>query len=259
MDAAPDTARTAALLADATRMSFLDELAARGPQSIGALARLGGVSASVASQHVARLAAGGLVTVTPVGRMRVVAIASAEVADALEALSRIAPPKKVQSLREVRRAEAFRVARSCYDHLAGRLGVDLLEAMRECGWLLPAGSEAAGFLGLLDLSAEGEKACSALGLDAAPLRRVRRAFARGCLDCTERRPHLGGALGALMLSTLLARGWLVPGQGRALRLAEEGRRALALWLGREPVMPYASQATVGVRKGRTGTGGSASG
>jgi DNA-binding transcriptional ArsR family regulator len=232
MNADPDVAKTGALLADPTRMAFLDDIAARGPQSIGALARMAGVSPSVASQHVARLAAGGLVRVRPLGRMRLVSIASADVADALEALSRISPPKEVQGLREVTRAEAFRVARSCYDHLAGRLGVGLFDAIEGRGWIVAAGG---GAPALLDLSADGEEAFAAFGLDVASLRRLRRPVARRCLDCTERRPHLAGSVGAVTLTALLARGWLARGQGRALRLGDEGRRSLALWLGSDPL------------------------
>ncbi len=232
MDADPDVAGTGALLADRTRMAFLDEITANGPQAIGALARVAGVSASVASQHVARLKAGGLVSIRPAGRMRIVSIASAEVAVALEALSLISPPKQVRGLREVSRAEAFRIARSCYDHLAGRLGVGLFDTMLGGGWLVPGGSQAPA---VLDLSAEGEEAFDALGLDVAPLRQGRRALARSCLDCTERRPHLGGAVGALVLDVVLERGWLVRGQGRALHLCDKGRRSLTAWLGTDPL------------------------
>lgn len=232
MDADPDIARTGALLADRTRMAFLDEITARGPQAIGALARVAGVSASVASQHVARLEAGGLVTIRSVGRMRLVSIASAEVADALEALSLISPPKQVQGLGEVNRAEAFRIARSCYDHLAGRLGVGLFAAMQAGGWLGPEGAQAPA---ALDLSVQGEEAFDRLGLDVAALRRGRRALARSCLDCTERRPHLGGAVGALVLDALLEWGWLVRGQGRALNLSDKGRRSLTAWIGTDPL------------------------
>ncbi len=230
MDAEPDISQVGALLADRTRALFLDEIAARGPQTVGALARAAGVSPSVASQHVARLARGGLVTVAAVGRLRLVSIASVEVAQALEALSRVAPPRAVYGLREVGRASAFRLARSCYDHLAGRLGVGVLAGLEARGWLVATPHGA-----VFDLSQDGERALAALALDVAPLRRARRAFARGCLDCTERRPHLAGAVGAAMLDAFLERGWLVRGASRALSVTGRARAELPAWLGVDPL------------------------
>lgn len=217
MDGEPDVTQIAALLADGTRMSFLDEISARGPQSIGSLARAAGVSPSVASQHVAKLALGGLVTVERLGRQRRVSLASAHVADALEALSRIAPRPRVLGLRQVNRAQAFALARTCYDHLAGRLGVTVLDRMLAQGWLTPGETGP-----LLEVLPEGERHFRLLSAEVAPLRQEKRPLARACLDCTERRPHLAGAVGALLLRIFRANEWLLQGEGRALILTATG-------------------------------------
>lgn len=229
MDAEPDIAAIATLLADRTRMTFLDAVTARGPQSVGALALAAGVSASVASQHVAKLVGGGLVAVEPVGRQRIVTLASGQVAAALEALSLVAPPKRIQGLGQSHRAEAFATARSCYDHLAGRLAVGVMAGMLRRRWLTATGSDPA-----LDVSSRGERSLERISVDVSRLRTKRRAPARACLDCTERRPHLAGAAGALMLEGFLTHGWLIRGEGRGLSVSESCREELPVWLGTDP-------------------------
>jgi len=126
----------------------------------------------------------------------------------------------VTSLRQSREARALGHARSCYDHLAGACGVRLHDALLDQGWLAPT-------RGGLDLTAPGEAGLGDLGVDVAAARSGRRVLVRTCLDWTERRPHLAGALGAALLDTALARGWFVrPGSTRALRLTELGAQAL---------------------------------
>lgn len=170
-------------LADPTRMVVLDEIAARGPQRVGALARAAGVRPPVASHRVSRLTPGGLVVPVPASGMRVVSLASDRVAEALEALSRSAPPRRVEGLRAAGRAEACRVARSCRDHLAGAVAVGLFACMREAGSLLVGDAPST-----LKLSVEGERTFAALDLDIASLHRRRRAFAR---ECTWTAPGTG--------------------------------------------------------------------
>src|SRR6266702_1450706 len=135
-----DIAPVAALMADATRAAMLTALLDDRPLAAGELARLAGVSPATASAHLARLLNGGLVTMIKQGRHRYYHLAGPEVAAAMEALAHLssAAPVQVRSLRESRDAAALAEARTCYDHLAGRAGVALLEALLARGILAPA-------------------------------------------------------------------------------------------------------------------------
>lgn len=195
--------------------------------SAGELARTARVSPSTASEHLAKLVDGGLLAVTVAGRHRHYRIASADVAAALETLARICPQNPVRSLRASGNAEALRFARTCYDHLAGVLGVAVLDALLRRRWLAPSD-------GGYGLTPAGELALRAAGVDVAGAGTRRRAFARPCLDWTQRRPHLAGALGAAVTTTILDHGWLRRGKGRGLRLTGEGRLALRDVLGLPP-------------------------
>jgi len=188
------------------------------------LARAGQVSPSTASAHLTRLTEAGLVRVERHGRHRYHRLASDEVAHAIEALSALAPARPVRSLRESTRSEAERAARSCYDHVAGALGVALAD--RLC---------AAGALDRASLSLLDVQPFRALGVDVASLPVGRRPLTRSCLDWSERRPHLAGALGAAVLDALLAGGWLERHPlGRALTVTPTGRERLRATLGVEP-------------------------
>ena len=202
----PDVAPVAALLADSARAAMLTALLDGRALAAGELARLAGVSAATASAHLARLLSGGLVTVVSQGRHRYYRLAGHEVAAALEALALLGARRPVRSLRQSRRAQALSEARTCYDHLAGRAGVALLDALIDCG-ALSAGERIAD----LAVTAQGAAALTEFGVDIPVLRRSRRRLAVSCLDWTERRPHLGGALGAAITARLLALGWIEPG------------------------------------------------
>jgi DNA-binding transcriptional ArsR family regulator len=214
-----DVSQVARLMADPTRASLLVSLLDGRPRPAGELAAAAGVSAQVASNHLATLRAGGLLLREAQGRQRRYRLRSVDVARALEALATLRPKPQAQSpARAV--PEDLRFARSCYDHLAGVLGVSVREALTRSGFLFPV---AQGFR----TSAAGEAWLVALGIEVAELKRGRRPLVRGCLDWTERRPHLAGALGAALLTRCLALGWLVRVQrSRALRLTLTGRRAL---------------------------------
>jgi DNA-binding transcriptional ArsR family regulator len=205
-------------LMTAHRATMLLALLAGRPLTAGELARDAGISPSLASSHLSKLLDGGLVTVTQSGRQRHYQLAGPRVAEVIESMLTIAPGRDVTTLREATRGEALRGARTCYDHLAGALGVamtDGLERRRviECRD------------GAYLLTEEGERRLEEVGIEVARLRRERRAFARPCLDWTERRPHLAGALGAALAEHALAQRWVrrVPGT-RALRVTELGRR-----------------------------------
>jgi DNA-binding transcriptional ArsR family regulator len=220
MDA--DVARVAGLLADPARARMLDRLLAGRALAAGELARHAGVSPPTASAHLGRLLDGGLLAVETQGRHRYYRLAGPAVAEAMEALSLIAPPLPVRSLRQSQRAEVLRFARSCYDHLAGVVGVALADALLRAGTLRAAGGRD------YEVTPEGEAALGRLGVEVVALRRQRRAFARRCLDWTERAPHVSGALGAALLERLLELGWLARGRvPRGLVLTEAGRDGLA--------------------------------
>lgn len=188
----------------------------------GELARAAGVSATTASGHLHRLARARLLTVRACGRHRYYALAGPQVAVALEALALIAPPTPVRSLRQASSAVALAHARSCYDHLAGRAGVTLRTALLDTGALSPHGPRDH------QLTASGRALLADLGIDAGALLRSRRLLARDCLDWTERRPHLAGALPAALLARFLELGWLARRRtDRGLRITDLGRAQLA--------------------------------
>ena len=190
-----DLSAVAALIADPSRAAMLDGLTAGLPLTAGELARLAGVAPSTASEHLERLERGGLVVSERHGRSRHVRLAGAHVARALEALLAIAPPKRATGLRSWQHGEALRAARSCYDHLAGVVGVALAEALlaRACSSPARARSRSA---------APGRRTWRRSGSTCRDPG-ARRATARACLDWSERRPHVAGALGAALLDELL--------------------------------------------------------
>jgi DNA-binding transcriptional ArsR family regulator len=214
-----DLAAGAAAIADPARAAMLDALLDGAPRSAGSLAREADVAPSTASHHLARLLDAGLVVVEPDGRRRAYRLAGPDVARALEALALISPPSAPRTLRRHTRAEAERAARTCYDHLAGVLGVAVCDALLAASAIVPDGERAYA------LGPGADAAFGALGIDL-PVR-GRRAYARPCLDWTERRPHLAGALGSAIADTLLARGWVTRVRGtRALRVTDSGRSGL---------------------------------
>jgi DNA-binding transcriptional ArsR family regulator len=213
-----DIAAVGALIGDPSRAQMLEALMGGRALAAGELARAAGIGASTASEHLARLRDGGLVEVVAQGRHRYYRIAGPEVGAALEALSHVAPPRPVSTLRQAGHARALGFARTCYDHLAGVCGVALHDALLGRDWLTPA----------YDVTPPGELALAGWGVDVAAARARRRSFARPCLDWTERRPHLAGALAAGITDGLIDRGWFArrASDSRALRLTDAGRAGL---------------------------------
>ena len=192
----------AALIGDPARAAMLQALFDGRAQPATALAWAAGVSAQSASNHLAKLVAGGLLKVTVQGRHRYYRLASPEVAQALEALALLGPPPRALVRPLDARARRLREARSCYDHLAGRLGVALADAMEDGGLIEPDGPDR---YRLTDL---GRERLAALGVDLSPHRTGRRGPLRPCLDWTERRRHLAGPLAARLMTRLMDLGWL---------------------------------------------------
>lgn len=220
-----DIAAVAAVIGDASRAAMLDALMAGQALTAGELGEAAGIGRSATSEHLARLVGAGLVEVAVQGRHRYHRLAGPAVGHALEALSHIAPAKPVASLRDSSRARSLWFARTCYDHLAGVCGVALHDLLMGSGALVGASG---GYV----VTAAGERWFADLGVDLDAVRAQRRGFARPCLDWTERRPHLAGALAAATTERLLVLGWFVrrAAGSRALRLTDEGAAALdGLW------------------------------
>src|SRR5829696_4110815 len=182
MDGDADIAAVAAAIGHPARGAMLTALFGGRALPASELASAARVSRSTASAHLAQLVETGLVGVERQGRHRYHRLASAEVAEALETLAAVARPRPVRSLRESARARAERAARSCYDHLAGALGVPVTDALCDAGTLERSS------LALVDAGP-----LRALGVDVPDVRAGRRPLTRSCLDWSERRPHLAGA------------------------------------------------------------------
>ena len=214
-------AAVGALLAEPARARVLLALTDGRSLAASVLAAEAGVAPSTASYHLARLVEAGLISATTGGRHRYFALAGPHIAELIEAVARVAPPQPITSLREGTRAHAMRYARRCYNHLAGRLGVALTDALHKNGVLFA--EDAAGYT----VTRVGAGTLAELGID------VRSGeVAVACLDWTEQRNHIGGALGRCLLSRLLDLGWLAPdARTRALRLTDAGQSTLPLRLG----------------------------
>ena len=215
-----DLAAVAALMGDGNRASMLlallggDELPARE------LAERAGVSSSLASAHLGKLTAGGLVVAERRGRNRYYRLTDRHIAQAIESLLAIAPGRRARSLRESNRGEAIRHARTCYDHLAGELGVALTDALLRGGLIGPPGE---GFT----LTPAGGQRLTGLGIDVEGLHAQTRVLTRACLDWTERRPHLAGSLGAAVATRLFELDWIRRRPDtRAVQVTDLGHRQL---------------------------------
>ena len=235
-----DVAAVAALMGEAARASVLVALAGGRALAASTLAAEAGVAPSTLSGHLARLVDGGLVAVEASGRHRYFRLAGPEVAEAVEALARLAPSRPVRSLRQASHAEAIRRARTCYDHLAGRLGVAVLDALVASGTLRaepdPTGRAdpilGAGRARRYLLTDTGRAHLDRLGVNLECA--GRRPLTRYCLDWSEQRPHLAGALGAALLDRFVALGWIIRGDRRVVRVSEAGRAGLVRDLGVDP-------------------------
>jgi DNA-binding transcriptional ArsR family regulator len=216
-----DFAALGRLLANNARSAMLDLLMDGRAITAGELARVAGISPQTASGHLAELLGGGLVEVAVQGRHRYFRLVSAEVAQALEVLSQICPATPVRSLRQSRDSRVLSAARTCYDHLAGSLGVAVLDAMTQRRWLTATGDD-------FSVTAQGERSLRDIGVEVADAQRLRRSFARSCLDWTERRPHLAGSLGAAVADTFISQRWVERvTNSRGLKITPGGRSALA--------------------------------
>ena len=217
MQVGPLVAPVAALIGDPARANMLCALMGGRALTARELAEAGGIMPQTASGHLARLVEAGLLSVRRQGRHRYFRLSGADVAEAIEALMGLAQRTGAVPVRPGPRDAALREARLCYDHLAGERGVAMLDSLRRRG-LIEGEDEVAP-------TAAGRGFLAGLGLDVDALASGRRPLCRTCLDWSERRVHLGGALGAALLAMMLDRDWLRREAGRVLRLTPVGARA----------------------------------
>jgi DNA-binding transcriptional ArsR family regulator len=210
-----------------TRMLFslMDGLAKTSTE----LAMVAEVAPSTASVHLNRLKMESLVKVRVQGKHRYYCLGGPSVARALERLSVLAGDLRPRFIS--RTPDSLRIARTCYDHAAGTLAVSLHERFLAFGWIESSPADGASAYGV---TRSGVKAFQALGIDVESASAMRRRFAYGCLDWSERRLHLGGAMGAALLKLLLARKWLARDQdSRALYMTRLGQREMRTRFGLE--------------------------
>lgn len=215
-------AEVAALLADPSRAAMLGALQSGRAQPAGVLARAAGVSAATASLHLKKLAASGLIVGTKSGRHRYFRLTGHEVNDVLEAFARLTPAPRT-SARTSPERRALCEARLCYDHLAGALGVAVTDALVKNKALISRGDDFS-----LTIGPRARVTFATLGIDLGELGGGSRPLVLSCMDWTERREHLAGALGAAVAMMALEQHWVRRIRGtRALRVTDTGRRALA--------------------------------
>jgi len=226
MDA--NIATPAALIGDPARAAMLQALMDGRAVPATQLAWIAGVSPQAASNHLARLTDGGLVAAARQGRHRYYRLAGPEVAQALEALALIAPTPRPFDPPLSPQARRLREARTCYDHLAGRLGVALADAFERRGLIEEDGPER------YRLTPEGRARLAALGVDLQGVKPNPRGPFRPCLDWTERRRHLAGPFAARLAARLFELGWIARGaEGRSVVLTAAGRAGLSETFGLE--------------------------
>jgi DNA-binding transcriptional ArsR family regulator len=213
--------RIAAAIGEPARARMLYCLADGRARTSTELGVVGQVSPSTASVHLNRLKAERLVTVFAQGKHRYYSLNGTSVADALEALSVVAG--RAHDAFVPNTPNRLRAARTCYDHMAGTIAVDVHDRLTARKWLAPSAEGEHAYA----LTEIGRKGCAALGIDVEATRALRRRFAYACVDWSERRPHIGGALGAALLAAALKKKWVVQDlDSRALTVTKAGRFAL---------------------------------
>jgi DNA-binding transcriptional ArsR family regulator len=222
-----EVSRIAAAIGEPARTRILYCLMEGPARTSTELALIAGVTPSTASVHLNRLRGDNLVRVFVQGRHRYYSIASPAVARALEGLSVLAGAPRGRSAPTT--PVHLRAARSCYDHLAGALAVNLHDRFTASRWIRTSHASDA-----YELTGEGSRGFAGLGIDVDAARAQRRRFAYGCLDWSERRPHLGGALGAALLAHALRKKWVARQfESRALTVTTLGRLEFSARFGLE--------------------------
>ncbi|MBL3728246.1 helix-turn-helix transcriptional regulator [Lysinibacillus sp. HST-98] len=213
----PNMAEIAALLGETSRATILASMMDGRFHTASELAYMAAIKPQTASFHLAKLVEGKLIKVEKQGRHRYFQLAGEDIAHFLESFLAISPPPEVRSLKQSSQIKLLQDARTCYDHLAGKLGVQLTESMLKAGYLTLEGKQ-------FVLTDEGTLFFTTFGIDLTALKRKRRSFSHACLDWSERRYHLAGALGCELLNQFFNLGWLlrVPSI-RAIKVTEKGK------------------------------------
>ena len=207
----------ASLIGDPTRTAILMALMDGKSLPAGELAKLANVSPQTASNHLSKLVGGGLIKVESWSRHRYYSLASADIAKAMEALAVVAPPAPVRTLRQSNQAKALQFARTCYDHIAGELGVKFSSAIVQKGYLEKAEE---GYV----LTAKGESWLKDFGIDEVKIRKAS-SFIPWHVDWTERVHHIAGPIAVAITKRLLELGWITQGQvRRSIIITEQGKR-----------------------------------
>ncbi len=233
----PQLQTVAALIGDASRATILLSLLGGRQLPASDLARRAHIAPATCSEHLAKLAAGGLVVGRTQGRSRYYHLASPEVADVLEGLLQLAPPMPVRSLKESTLTQQLHRARTCYDHLAGALGIAVTDAMQQAQWI-----RVDPHTDLFSITEDGTQQFAQWGLDLAPRRT--RPLIRSCLDWSERRYHVAGQLGAAVAAWFFRAEWIERGtSGRVVRVTPRGVDGLHEVLGLVWPLPAEAQLT----------------
>ena len=221
MDAEPSMASIGALLGTPARASILSALFDGRALTATELAYVAGVSPQTTSSHLAKLVDARWLVAESHGRHRYYRLAGPQIAEALEPLVLIAGHRPVPARGRSPALETLRDARMCYDHLAGRLGVAITDALLRRKQIEPDGRD-------FRVTKRGIRLLQSLDIDLDRVAAERRVFARQCLDWSEGRPHMAGALGAALATAFLERGWITrPRKGRQVFVSDRGRAAFA--------------------------------
>jgi len=229
VDASPDLSlsRIAAAIGEPARVRMLYSLTDGHARTSTELAIIAQVAPSTASAHLACLRAARLIVMARQGKHRYYRLAGTDVAAALEQLNVLAGGLSRRFVPST--PPHLRAARTCYDHIAGRLGVTIHNRFREMGWIVNVRASSDSPYQLTD---KGSAGCESLGIDVTAARALRRKFAYPCLDWSERQPHIGGAFGAALLDLALRSKWVTQDpDGRSLHITRRGQREMPARLG----------------------------
>ncbi|NBI27514.1 ArsR/SmtB family transcription factor [Chengkuizengella marina] len=216
MNAYPNISYIAKLISEPTRAIILESLMGGQALPAGELAYKAKVSHPTISSHLSKLVEGNLLKVEQFGRHRYYKLANEQVAEIIEKLGAIAPPVQVRSLKQSDHLKQIRSARTCYDHLAGELGVSITEALLNQSLIILKNDQ-------YEVTTEGEKWFKNLGIMIHNVGKSRRVFAKPCLDWSERRYHISGWLGAAIATHFIEQNWIVKSTtNRSVRLTKEG-------------------------------------
>lgn len=224
MNVYPNITVIASLIADPSRSIFLSSLLDGRALPAGELAHMAGVTPQTASSHLAKLVEGGLLEVEQQGRHRYYRLANKEIANLIETMASIAPPVQIRSLKQSNQLQQLSYARTCYGHLAGKLGISLCEALLRKGYLEePEEAHSKDY----QVTEKGTQWFTSFGIELQVKPESRRAIARKCLDWSERRHHLSGMLGEQLRHRLSELGWIRQKTGsRSVEVMEAGKKGL---------------------------------